>query len=301
MPCKKFTFVAMASPCVMHIVSRDELVAELAASVAIDEVRRIERRYSRYRPDSELSRINEVAQAGGETEVDAETAALFDFAFEAHDKSGGLFDITSGLLRRAWNFGSRALPAAADLHALLARVGLRHVIWRNPVVAFSRPGVGIDFGGIGKEYAVDRSVAVLREFGITSGLVDLGGDIGVVGPHPDGTPWSIGIAHPRRAKEVMLSVSMADGGLASSGDYERFMEIDGTRYCHILDPRTGMSCQGLMAVSVVASNCLAAGAIATSAMLKGRDGPSWLAGLGLPHFYVDDEGAAGGTLAPVRN
>ncbi len=301
MAIRSFSFTAMASPCFLHFEAENDLVAEVAASDAMDEVRRIEQRYSRYRPESELSRINAVAKDGGETEVDAETAALLDFAFAAYEKSGGLFDITSGLLRKAWNFDVAALPAPGTIAPLLARIGLDHVRWQNPVIGFARPGMELDFGGIGKEYAVDRAVEVLRSYGIAHGLVDLGGDIGVTGPQPDGAPWRIGIGHPRETDGILAHVPLASGGLAGSGDYERFIEVGGRRYCHILDPGTGMSAQDLQAVSVIAKTCLAAGAIATTAMLKGREGPAWLATLGLPHLYVDETGAVGGTLAPVTS
>lgn len=299
MAIRSFRFTAMASPCSLHFEADSDLVAEVAASDAMDEVRRIEERYSRYRPESELSRINAAARDGGEAEVDAETAALIDFAFAAYEKSGGLFDISSGLLRKAWNFDVAALPARETIAPLLARIGLDHVRWQNPMIGFARPGMELDFGGVGKEYAVDRAVEVLRSYGITHGLVDLGGDIGVTGPEPDGTPWSIGIANPRQPDDLLASVPLAAGGLAGSGDYERFIEVDGRRYCHILDPRTGMSVQGLSAVSVIAGTCLAAGAIATTAMLKGCEGPAWLASLGLPYLCVDAAGEIGGTLAPA--
>lgn len=297
MPLQHFSFIAMASPCHIHLYG-DALAAELAADAAAEEVHRIELRYSRYRDDSELSRINRAAQGGGTAEVDAETAALLDFAFAAWRKSDGLFDISSGLLRRAWNFQSGVVPTGDALRPLLDCIGLEKVQWRNPTLSFAHPGMELDFGGIGKEYAADRAAEVARSYGLLHGLVDLGGDIAVIGPHPDGLPWTVDIRHPRRSDASLAQVGLRTGGLASSGDYERFIEVDGRRYCHILNPRTGMPCRGLQAVSIAADTCLGAGALATTAMLKGREGPAWLSGLRLPHLVVDEAGEIAGTLAP---
>lgn len=294
-----FPFRAMASPCVLHLYGDAAIKAELAAELAMAEVQRIEQRYSRYRPDSELSRINTVAAAGGEVTVDAETAGLISYAYGCFEKSGGLFDITSGLLRRAWDFTSGRLPAPEALQPLLARIGLQQVRWQPPQLVFERPGMELDFGGIGKEYAADQAAAVCRSCGIVNGLVDLGGDMVAIGPHPDGEPWRIGIRHPRLPDTTMAEVVLHNEALASSGDYERCIEIGGKRYCHILDPRTGWPCEGLAAVSVLAPQCLVAGTVATTAMLKGRDGIPWLAATGLRHLTMDDLGVLGGNaMAP---
>ena len=159
--------------------------------------------------------------------------------------------------------------------------------------------MALDFGGIVKEYAADRAAVICVEAGFCHGLVDLGGDIRILGPHPDGAPWSVGIQHPRRPHDVMASIDLVRGAIATSGDYERFVEIDGERYGHILSPRTGMPVRSLAGVSVVADECVVAGSAATIAMLMEGLGPAWLAELGLPHVFMDREMRIGGTLAPV--
>ena len=164
----------------------------------------------------------------------------------------------------------------------------------------AREGMEIDFGGFGKEYAVDRVAGLIREAGLRSGLVDLGGDVCIVGPHPDGKPWQVGIRDPRNPTEAMARLPMTHGALATSGDYERFMEVDGVRYCHLLDPATGWPIRGLASASVVAPQCLIAGSGTTIAMLKGKRGPAWLQALGLPHLYVKADGSRGGSLWPRR-
>jgi FAD:protein FMN transferase len=296
-----FPFSAMATDCTLHLYSDDPVGVEVVAEAAMSEVVRIEQSYSRYRPDSVLSEINDVAQRAGTIVVDDETAGLLDYAYACYQRSDGLFDITSGILRRIWNFKSGRLPDRKSINDLLPRIGLAKVCWERPRLTFPFAGMELDFGGIGKEYAADQAAAVCVARGVRHGLVDLGGDIAVIGPHPNLEPWNIGIKRPRDPQSSLVSVPVGHGALASSGNYERYMVIDGRRYCHILNPITGWPSRGLAAVSVIADRCLVAGSISTIAMLKGRDGIRWLSGLGLRHLFVDDDGVCGGDmLAPTQ-
>lgn len=276
----------MGGPCELQAHAADAATAHAAFAGAEAEVRRLEARYSRYREDSVTSRTNAAAGAAAGIEVDAETAALLDYAQTAWQTSGGLFDISTGALRRVWDFKARRVPSAHEVDAALAHVGWARLEWRNPRLVLPA-GMEIDFGGVVKEYAADRACAALRAAGIAHGLAELGGDITIAGPHPDGTPWQVGVRDPRHPERAIATVELADGAIASSGDYERFFEIDGRRYCHILDPRTGWPAAGLASVSVVAGQCLVAGTASTVAMLKGpREGPRWLGEIGLRHFCV---------------
>jgi thiamine biosynthesis lipoprotein len=285
-----FEFQAMGTACRLRLAGCGEDAAHAAADAAIAEVRRIEVKYSRYREDSIVSRVNASAGSGQAVEVDAETADLLDFAERLHAASGGLFDVTTGVLRRVWDFRAGRLPEPAALATELARVGWRHVRWRRPFVELTLAGMELDFGGFGKEYAADRAGTLLLEHGISGGLVNLGGDIRVIGPHPDGSPWALGIAHPRRADAVIATIALQRGGLATSGDYERYFERDGQRYCHILDPRSGWPVQHWQSVSVVAPACLAAGALSTIAMLSGAGAHDLLLGQGVGFLTVDARG-----------
>ncbi len=300
---REFPFDALGSDCVLHLCGPAAQV-EAAATAAIDEVLRIERRYSRYRDDSVLSAINRAAALGAPegVEVDEETAALLDCAFALHGLSGGLFDVTSGLLRRVWSFATPVLPEPAAIAALLPGIGMDKLDWRSPRLGFHRPGLELDFGGLGKEYAVDRVAEVCAAHGIARGLVDLGGDLRVLGP-PEGAPaWPVGIRDPDAPETAICVVDMVSGALATSGDYERFIDVDGRRYCHILDPRTGWPAQGLRSVSVRAERCLLAGGLTTVAMLMGEAGKAFLARLGVDHLWIDASGAVGGPLGrqPLR-
>jgi len=292
-------FHAMASDCAVHVQAESLAASTVIALAAEAEVGRIEARYSRYRAESELARINRVAAAGGATDVDSETAGLIAYAKACHASSAGAFDITSGLLRQAWDFSMARLPAQAVIDALLPRIGLDKVTLADGRLAFARAGMELDLGGLGKEYAADRAAEVCCEHGARYGFVDLGGDIRVIGPQADGQPWRIGIRDPRDGEAVVAEVALSSGALATSGDYERSIEVDGVRYCHILDPRSGWPAHGLSSVTVISDHCLVAGSLATSAMLKGRSGAAWLKGLGVRHIVIDDQGRCSGT-EPLR-
>ncbi|WP_431049058.1 FAD:protein FMN transferase [Roseateles sp. L2-2] len=286
----RHAFTAMASPNEIVLGGAAPDAAADACEAAEAEVRRIERKYSRYREDSVISAIN--ARAGrNAVAVDDETAQLLNFAAELHRQSDGLFDITSGCLRRIWDFKAGREPTRDALAVQLQRVGWHRAQWDGRTIALPQAGMEIDFGGIGKEYAADRAVAVLRGLGIRHGFVNLGGDIRVVGPRPDGQPWVFAIRHPRREDEVCARIPVRYGALATSGDYERFfITRDGRRCCHILDPRSGQPVRHWQAVSVVAPLCVAAGALATMAMLIGAPAPSRLSTPGVGFLLVDADG-----------
>jgi thiamine biosynthesis lipoprotein len=286
-----FAFRAMAALNEVQLHARDRTHAANAAAAAIGEVRRIEAKYSRYRLESVVSRIN-AAAGGAPVAIDEETAKLLDYADACFRQSRGRFDPTSGILRRAWRFQpGAAVPGAQELAPLLAAIGWHRIERAAGTVRLPRAGMELDFGGFGKEYAVDRAALALRDAGIASGIVNLAGDLAVLGPQPDGSPWRIGIRHPRKPDFAIATLPVSSGAIATSGDYERFLEVDGVRHCHILDPRTGRSARGFQSVTVHAPSCLVAGSASTIAMLLGRDeGLAWLEGLGLPYFVVLEDG-----------
>jgi len=273
----------MASPCSIRIDTQDERAARQAAKAAIAEVQRIETKYSRYQAGSVVSRINQGAGQAA-VEVDAETRELLAFAHALWEMSDGLFDISSGVLRRAWNFRSTLLPSAEAVQDALACVGWQKVELHDSSVRLSQAGMELDFGGFGKEYAADRAAAVLGQHGQQHALVNLGGDLHALGPRavPElrGAPWRIQIAHPRpeaaHDTPPLASLNLTRGGLASSGDYERFLVHEGKRYCHVLNPLTGWPVTHWQSISVLATNTTTAGALTTIAMLKEQDAVAWL-------------------------
>ncbi|HSC23825.1 MAG TPA: FAD:protein FMN transferase [Casimicrobiaceae bacterium] len=286
-----YRFAAMASTHELQIAGTDRRAADRAAALAIAEVKRIEAKYSRYRDDSVTTAIN---RAAGVTPVaiDDETAALLRYADRCHAVSGGLFDITSGVLRRAWDFKRipPRLPSADEVAAALALIGWTRVEWSGERVWLPNAGMELDFGGIGKEYAADRAAAILRDAGIAHALVNLGGDVRAIGSRGDGTPWRIAIRDPRDGEAVVGTMLVDDEAIATSGDYERYVEVDGRRYCHIVDPRSGMPVGHWQSASVVAPLTILAGSYATIAMLAGDRAPDFLDTQRLRYLLIDSNG-----------
>lgn len=260
--------------------------AERAARAAVAEARRIEARFSRYRAQSVVSEINR--EAGREpVPIDGETEHLIRSALELHRATGGRFDPTVGVLRRAWDFKAARVPSATELEALLPLVDAGAVRLRHGTVALGRPGMELDLGGVGKEYAADRVAGVLREEGVASAVINLLGDVRTLGRRGDGRPWRVAVQDPRDRSRCRLVVRIgADAGVATSGDYERGFERDGVRYHHLLDATTGWPARGLASVTVIAPTAFDAGRLATAAFLLGP-----AAGLDLLEGAAGVEGA----------
>ena len=267
-------FTAMASPCEVLVDGADAAELRRVTRVVENEVRRIEQLWSRYRPDNVVHKIN---TAGGRAvTVDDETAQFLDYAAHLHEWSNGLFDVTSGVLRRAWKFdGSDRVPAQSQVDALLPLVGWGHVSWQSPVLKMPM-GMEIDFGGIGKEYAVDRACALARHATSRPVLVNCGGDLACTGPRADGEPWQVGIDTGVPGAATPL-VRLSQGGVATSGDANRFLLKDGVRYPHVLDPRNGWPVTGgPRAITVAAQTCTEAGVLSTVALLHGAGAEAFL-------------------------
>jgi len=277
-------FVAMASPCEVLI---DEVPAPMARQIldaVASEAWRIERKYSRYRGDSVVHQIN--ASAGHQIDVDVECADLLDFAATLTRLSEGAFDITSGVLRKAWTFdGGDQVPAQAQIDALLESVGWHRVEWQRPVLKL-QVGMQIDLGGIGKEYAVDSAAALVDKISPgLSCLINFGGDVAARNTRRNGKPWRVGIESCARTGTAQRVVELSRGALATSGDSRRFVFRGGHRYSHILDARTGWPVRNAPhAITVAADTCTQAGTLTTLAMLKGKDAEELLKASGVKYW-----------------
>jgi thiamine biosynthesis lipoprotein len=291
-------FSAMGGPCRLRLEVDDDSLARTAIAAAEAEVRRLEQKYSRYLDDSLTTRINRAAGTGQAVPVDGETAGLLHYANTAWRESDGLFDLTSGVLRRAWDFKSGRPPVQGDIDELLPLVGWQQVQWDRDSVYLPQQGMELDFGGCVKEYAADSAAVQLRRHGVRAALVDLAGDMATLGAPEGERGWPVGIRHPVNKDSAVARLLLPEGGLASSGDYERCLEMDGVRYGHILHPQTGWPIHGLVAVSVLAGQCLVAGSSATIAMLKpAAEALTWLERLGLPWLAMDADLQCHGSLA----
>ncbi|MFT5809118.1 MAG: thiamine biosynthesis lipoprotein [Moritella dasanensis] len=267
-------FAVMASTCQILLDDVSVAQADHLVALAYAEAKRIEVKYSRFRDDNIIARLN---QAKGRTvQLDDETVQLINLADLCFQLSDGLFDISSGVLAKLWHFKQQTqLPSDADIKALLPNIGWQQAQWQAPLLSLPI-GMQIDLGGIGKEYAVDK-VAQLLESEMrlqqidSAFLVNFGGDIYANKLRRNGNAWQVAIEDPQHLGASKLRVNLTQGGLASSGESQRFIDIDGQRYSHILNPKTGYPIAGGPAqVTVYAQNCVQAGMLATMALLQGE-------------------------------
>lgn len=265
----------MGSPCELLIETEDGSLARRLTDQACREAQRIDRKFSRYRDDSVVHGIN--TARGKRTRVDPETARLLDYGASLWKLSEGRFDLTSGVLRYAWTFDEG--PVRADLARipeLLGRVGWQRVTWEPPHLTLP-DGMEIDFGGIGKEYAVDLAADYAAAQTEAPVLVNFGGDLRCTGRPPRAGAWKVGIESIEQAGAAARRVELKAGALATSGDAKRHIEIDGVRYGHIFDARTGWPVRGApRSITVAAPTCSQAGSYSTLAMLQGKGAEGFL-------------------------
>ena len=277
--------MAMASPCEVLCQCEDERLARTMTQHAAQEAWRIEEKYSRYRVDGVIHAINNAQ--GSAVVLDAETVRLIDYGAQLWQLSEGRFDLTSGVLRRAWRFdpGSRP-PTREQVAAILTGVGWSRVQWTPPSLRMP-VGMELDLGGIGKEYAVDRAVELLDAWREVPALVNFGGDLRTSGPAPATGSWKVGIESVAADGQAARVVELTSGALATSGDTRRHVVIDGVRHGHILDARTGWPPSGApRTVTVAAATCSLAGTYSTLAMLQGAEAEVFLQAEGVRHWCL---------------
>lgn len=255
------------------VLEPDENRADWLIDLAIAEISRIEALLSTFLPESETNRINEMAGITP-VEVSVEMIALIQRAQRISELTQGAFDLSYGSIdKRLWNFdlSMKSLPAAA-----VARKSVRLINFRNievdplnQTVFLKEKGMRIGFGGIGKGYAADRAKEVLVKAGVTSGIVNASGDLTAWGKQENGEPWTIGIANPNAANHLFSYINITDMSVATSGNYEKFVEINGKRYSHTIDPRTGMPVSGIKSVTIISPFAELSDALATPVMIMG--------------------------------
>lgn len=271
-PLRRLSFPALGTNCeVQYAAPGADARAQAFEQAVVQWVSAFEAKYSRFRPDSLLSRIN--AAAGREwIEIDAEMEGLLTLCDTLHFMTQGVLDPTALPLLRLWNYKAERprIPSADEIAAARALVGWKSVQRAPGKVFLPRAGMALDFGGFGKEYAVDMAARIATEHGIASALVDFGHDLRAVGAPPGRPAWHIGLEDPLRPQHTKGSMGIVDRGVASSGDYIRRFLHEGKRYGHIIDPRTGWPvANGCIQATVVAQNCLQAGVLATTAFVLG--------------------------------
>jgi len=265
--------------------------AEASIDAAFDEIHRLEELLSFWTENSEIAAIYHNAGAAP-VKVSPETLEVVEWAVYISEKTDGAFDPTVGPVMRLWDFRKEKAPSENEIKEKLGLVGWENieVDEQNSTVFLRTEGMSFDTGGIAKGYAVDRAVDVLRQRGITSGLVAIAGDIRGFGPKT----WRIGIRDPRPesgGEDIMAVVQLRDRAISTSGDYERFFEMDGKRYHHILDPKTGLPAMGTWSVSVIADRAVLTDGFSTGIFVLGPEkGLSLLDELGMDGVVVAEGG-----------
>lgn len=284
-------FSVMASPCEILIdvdteqasdYSEKQLEATIRA--VYEEAKRIEQKFSRYVKGNVVDQMNN--SDGTPLVLDDETSRLMDFAFQCYQLSDGLFDISSGVLRKVWTFdGSDQVPSKQSIQSILKDIGLNKLHWHSPHLKVPAD-MELDFGGIGKEYAVDCCLKLATETIPLPILINFGGDLACNGPRKNNTPWQVGIESVGGGAPA--AIRLPHGALATSGDARRYLIKDGVRYSHILNPLTGSSVLGApRSITIAAPTCIEAGLMSTMAMLQGHDAAEFLNHQDIPHWIQD--------------
>ncbi len=258
----------------LSVVSADGTWANDCLDAAIDEISRIERVLTTFREDSQTNQIN--ANAGiRPVQVDAEVYGLIERSLRLSALTQGAFDITYGSLdKRFWNFDTTmtALPDPKTARRMVRLINYRNVLLDpdQQTVFLKEKGMRIGFGGIGKGYAAEQAKRVLRERGVESGIVNAAGDLTTWGMQPNGKPWTIGIADPNLStREAFSYLAISNMAVATSGSYEKYALINGKRYAHTIDPKTGYPVSGMKSVTIIAPNAELADALATPVLVMG--------------------------------
>lgn len=265
----------------IHLYAESEAQALSFFEVAFEEVERLEETLSKFRPSSEICRINRLAATRPVT-TDPEVFSLIEDSLRYSERTGGSFDITVGALMRAWGFfrSEGHFPNPEELSAARERTGFDKVLLdrRSRTVRFGIPEMELDLGAIGKGYAVDQTVEILREAGLPAGLVVAGSStVYALGAPPDEDGWKIHVPDPLDREKKLSTVKLRNQAISTSGSYERFFELGGRRYCHVMDPRTGMPVEGVLQSTLIGSQGAMTDAMSNALFVVGKEGKALLA------------------------
>lgn len=257
----------------ISVVSDDEAWAEERIDLGVEEIRRIEKVLTTFKDDSETNLINQNAGVGP-VKVSEEVFNLIERSKRISNITQGAFDISYGSIdKRLWNFDKTmtSLPDPKLAKQMVRLINYRNIILDNKeqTVFLKEKGMRIGFGGIGKGYAAEMAKAVMQNAGVNSGVVNASGDLTAWGFQPDGKPWTIGIVHPDAAHLPFSYMNITDMAVATSGNYEKFVIIDGKKYSHTINPRTGLPVKGIKSVTIISPNAELCDALATPVTIMG--------------------------------
>ena len=267
---KRFSFQAMSAYCEIQTYDESRINAKKITQELAIEIARIEQKYSSGRKDNFLFEVNQSAGNRLGIKLDSETRALFDFAQQSYEQSDGVFDITATKLSNIWKSQGESEPSQKELDALLPNIGFDK-LQRRKSRLYLPNGMEIDFGPIIKEYATDHIAKLAKTLGTDHGLVNLGGDFSVIGPQPDNQPWVIGVANPTDKDALLAKIEVLEGGIASCGDFSKYLSIEGKDYNSLVSAKSGWPCIGLRAATVASHLCTHSGSLARTALSLGEE------------------------------
>lgn len=263
----------MGSKFEITLVDKDSLSAERNIDKSVSEIRRIENLISEWNPETQISEVNRNAGIKP-VKVDAEVFALTEKGIYFSELTDGAFDISIVAMDKIWKFDDsmNELPSEESIRNSIKNVGYQNIILdkTNSTIFLKNKGMKIGFGSIGKGYAADKTRELMKSFGVKAGIINASGDISAWGTQPDGTPWAIGINNPFRDDTIAAVLYLKENAVTTSGSYEKYAEINGKRYSHIMNPKTGYPSTGLTSVTVVGPNATIANGFSTSIMVLGR-------------------------------
>lgn len=263
----------MGSKFEITLVDKDSLSAERNIDKSIDEIRRIENLISEWKPETQISEVNRNAGIKP-VKVDSEVFALTEKGIYFSKLTDGAFDISIVAMDKIWKFDDsmNELPSEESIKSSVKNVGYQNIILdkTNSTIFLKNKGMKIGFGSIGKGYAADKTRELMKSFGVKAGIINASGDISAWGTQSDGKPWAIGINNPFKDDKIAAVLYLKENAVTTSGSYEKYAEIHGKRYSHIMNPKTGYPSTGLTSVTIVGPNATMANGFSTSIMVLGK-------------------------------
>lgn len=284
----------MGTEVTITVVAKSGAEADAAIEAGMAEVRRFDRMMSLYKDDSEITRVNSAAGKNPVT-VSPEMIEVVEAALRVSDLTDGAFDVTTGPLIVLWQMRLKEgkVPTDKEIESIKSRVNYKNIVVnrKTSTLFLRKPGMVMDLGGVAKGYAADKVADLLKKRGITNAIVALAGDIKVMGHRPDGSPWKIGVQHPREKDKILTVLELSDKYISTSGDYERFKIIQKKRYHHIIDPRTGKPSEGVKSLTLIGDQGEVVDPITTALFILGTDkGMKIAKSLNLEAIFEDDQG-----------
>lgn len=284
----------MGTEVTITVVAKSEAESSAAIDAGMAEIRRFDGMMSLYRDDSEITKVN-LAAGKRPVRVSPEMIEVVEAANRVSELTNGAFDVTIGPLVVLWQMRLKEgrVPTDNEIENIRQRVNYKEIVInkKESTIFLKKPNMIMDFGGVAKGYAADKVAELLRKRGIDDAIVALAGDIRLIGKRPDGSPWRVGVQHPREKDKALTVLDLSDKYISTSGDYERYKVVQKKRYHHIIDPRTGKPSEGMQSVTLVSERGAIGDPLSTALFILGTEqGMKTVKSLGYEAIFDDSRG-----------